>query len=401
MYQKISFDETDPNCIVVKVVEKKNSKPSCSECNRKCPVYDHRPQRTFWFIPFWIFKIKILYSPRRADCPEHGVLVENIPWAIGKRPVTKALACFLSRWAKKMSWKEVASAFGFSWDIVYASVEWVVQYGLKHRCLDKITTIGIDEVLFKRGYQFVTLVYEISEGSKRLLWIGVDRKCKTLLKFFRMLGEARSKNIQFVSCDMWRPFLQVIERKVPWALQILDRFHIMKKFNEAVDEVRRQEVQALHGKAKGESLKNARWAVLKNPENLTDKQNLKLKDLLAQNLKTIKVYLLKESFQKFWTYMSQGCASKFLDQWCCMAMRSKIEPIKKVARMLRRHRSNILNWFKATPRISNGVVEGFNNKVKLVMRQHYGFRTFPAFEVALYHTMGNLPEPQISTHRFY
>ena len=199
---------------------------------------------------------------------------------------------------------------------------------------------------------------------------------------------------------MWKPFLKVIEKKIPHAIQILDRFHIMRKFNEAIDEVRRQESKKLEGKPRGEALKNARWAVLKKPENLSEKQALKLKDLLSQNLKTIKVYLLRESFQKFWTFNTVGWASRFLVEWCHMSMRSRIEPIKKVAKMIRRHQDNILNWFKVNPRISNGVVEGFNNKVKLVMRQHYGFRTFNAFETALYHTMGNLPEPQL-THCFY
>ena len=215
-----------------------------------------------------------------------------------------------------------------------------------------------------------------------------------------MIGKERSRRIKAVCCDMWEPFLKVVRKKIPDAKQILDRFHIMKKFNEAIDEVRRNEAKALMEKGKGEPLKNSRWSLLKNPKNLNQKQEQKLKELVSQNLKSFKTYLLRESFQKFWGYAAVAWATKFLDQWCRIAMRSKIVPIKKVAKMLRKHKEAILNWFKIAPRLSNGVVEGFNNKAKLVMRKAYGFRTFGAFETALYHTMGNLPEPCLN-HRFF
>ena len=140
--------------------------------------------------------------------------------------------------------------------------------------------------------------------------------------------------------------------------------------------------------------------MLKRKENLTSAQRFRLRDLLRYNLKTVRAYLLKENFQQFWEYNSPTWAAKFLDEWCRQAMRSRIEPMKKVAKTLRSHRELILNYFRARKQFSSGVVEGLNNKAKLTMRKAYGFRTFHVIEIALYHALGKLPEPN-ATHRFY
>jgi len=138
----------------------------------------------------------------------------------------------------------------------------------------------------------------------------------------------------------------------------------------------------------------------KRKANLTRTQRFRLRDLLRYNLKTVRAYLLKEDFQQFWDYNSPTWAANFLDDWCRQAMRSRIEPMKKVAKTLRAHRELILNYFRARKQFSSGVVEGLNNKAKLTMRKSYGFRTFHVTEIALYHALGKLPEPE-TTHRFY
>jgi len=147
-------------------------------------------------------------------------------------------------------------------------------------------------------------------------------------------------------------------------------------------------------------LKKSRWCLLKRKENLTGKQKLRLRDLLRFNLKTVRAYLLKEDFQQLWDYDSPTWAGKFLDEWCRQTMRSRIEPMKKIARTLRQHRELILNYFRAQKLFSSGVVEGLNNKAKVTMRKSYGFRTFPVLELALYHSLGKLPEPEL-THEFF
>ena len=144
-------------------------------------------------------------------------------------------------------------------------------------------------------------------------------------------------------------------------------------------------------------------ACLNAGENLSEKQEAKLSDLLQYNLKSVRAYLLKEDFNGFWEYVSPAWAEKFLDRWCTRAMRSRIEPMKKVAKTIRNHKPLILNWFKAKKAFSSGVVEGLNNKAKVTTRNSYGFRTYRGAEIALYHALGNLPyaanDPQILLRR--
>src|SRR5579862_6528902 len=140
--------------------------------------------------------------------------------------------------------------------------------------------------------------------------------------------------------------------------------------------------------------------VLKRRANLTGQERFRLRDLLRYNLRTARAYLLKEDFQQFWEYESPSWAGKFLDEWCCQVMRSRIQPMKKIARTLRSHRTLILNYFRDRKQYYSGVVEGLNKKVKLTERKSYGFRTFHVTETALYHARGKLPEPDVA-HRFF
>ena len=177
-------------------------------------------------------------------------------------------------------------------------------------------------------------------------------------------------------------------RDVP--LHILDRFHIAAKMNKALDEVRADETRRMQREGRDPVLKKSRWLLLKRSENLGDEQHFRLRDLLRYNLKTVRAYLLKEAFQQLWNYNSPAWAGKFLDECCRQTMRSRIEPMKKIARSLRQHRELILNNFRAGKLLSSGVVEGLNNKAKVTMRKSYGFRTYRVLELALYHSLGKI-----------
>ncbi|MCG7941363.1 MAG: ISL3 family transposase [Candidatus Thiodiazotropha lotti] len=379
---------------------RRGSRPVCSGCGRRRPGYDTLPQRRFEFIPMWGIKVFFLYAPRRVDCPSCGVRVERMPWAQGKHRLTEAYAWFLASWARRLSWKEVAEAFRTSWDHVFHSVEMAVSWGRAHQDLSGIEAIGIDEIQWQRGHRYLTLVYQIDASCRRLLWVGRRRKEKTLLRFFRWFGEERTEELRYVCSDMWKPYLKVIAKKAGQAIHILDRFHIMAHLSKAIDEVRAGETKDLKEKGYEPVLTKSRWLLLKRPENLTEKQESKLVDLLKYNLRSVRAYLLKEEFQIFWTYQSPYWAGKFLDKWCTKTMRSKIEPMKKVARMLRNHRPLLLNWFRAKGQFSSGIVEGFNNKAKLTTRRAYGFKTYHAAEIALYHALGALPVPE-TAHEFF
>jgi len=184
------------------------------------------------------------------------------------------------------------------------------------------------------------------------------------------------------------------------ARNILDPFYIVAKVNKALDDIRSAEARRIKGDGYEPVLTKSRWCLLKRPANLTANQKVKLKDLVRYNLQSVRAYLLKEDFQQLWNYESTAWAAKFLDQWCRQVMRSRIEPMKKVARTLRAHRELILNYFRARKEFSSGVIEGLNNKAKVTMRKSYGFRTFRVTELALYHSLGKLPEPEL-THRFF
>src|SRR5438105_1991257 len=156
---------------------------------------------------------------------------------------------------------------------------------------------------------------------------------------------------------MWEPYLKVIREKCSEALHILDRFHIVAKMNKALDEIRAGESRRIASEGGVPVLKKSRWLLLKRRENLKDEQQFRLRDLLRYNLKTIRAYLLKEAFQQLWDYNSPAWAGKFLDEWCRQTMRSRIDPMKKIARSLRNHRELILDYFRAQKLLSSGVVE--------------------------------------------
>jgi transposase len=383
----------------VELQARANSRPVCSGCGRKGRGYDSLSVRRYQFVPFWGMLVFFLYARRRVDCPRCGVKAEALPWAEGKHRLTTAYAWFLAGWAKRLSWSEVAHAFHTTWHQVYASVRMAVQWGRDRMDLEGIRAVGIDEIHWSRAQGFVTVVYEITAGSRRLLWVGPKRTAKTLLGFFRWLGRERTGQIQFVCSDMWRAYLKVVAKKAKQAIHVLDRFHIMSMMSKAIDEVRAGEARRMKSQGLEPVLKGSRWWFLKRPEHLTAGQAGNLKEVLKYNLRTVRSYLQKEGFQFFWDYVSPYWAGRFLDRWCSRVMRSQIEPMKKVARSLRSHRELILNWFLARKEISAGAVEGLNNKAKLATRRAYGFRTYEALEVVLYHTLGNLPEPDFA-HTF-
>jgi transposase len=388
--------------IEVRIEPHRSLRGKCSECRRPAPGYDRLPERWWRFVPLWGIVTWFLYAPRRVQCPEHGVVVEHIPWSEGKRPITKAMMGFLARWARHLSWRQTARSFQTSWEAVYRSVEWFVQWGLARRKLEGVQAIGIDEIHWgkgKRADNFLTVICQIDSHCRRLLWVGRRRTQATLRQGLSALGPTVVGGLRFVCSDMWRAYLKVIALKAPQALHVLDRFHITMHLNQAVDQVRRAESGRLRGQPVAEKLKRMRWKLLRRGSRVRGRAKQRLCGLLRTKLATGRAWMLKETFQDFWRYRGLNWAAAFLDVWCTRALRSRIEPMKKVARMLRTHEELLLNWFRAKGEISSGAVEGLNNKIRVVTRRSYGFRTFDAMEIALYHTLGRLPEPE-TTHRF-
>ena len=389
--------------LVFNISERKGAKAVCSGCGAPAPAYDRIGTRLFQFVPFWGFVCFLEYNMRRVSCGKCGVTVEKVPWADGKSGMTTHFQLFLASWAKLLAWKTVAEKFNTSWDTVRRSVAFVVSYGLANRSLDGVDAIGVDEVQWRKGHKYLTLVYQLNGATRRLLWVGKDRTAKSFNDFFNVMefsSEGFCDRIRFLCSDMWRAYLKVAKKRLPNVIHILDRFHVMQKFSKAIDKIRAEEARRLRKEGNTPVLKHSRWCFLKRPANLTEKEQFKLKDLLRMNIGIVRAYLLKEQFQLFWEYKSPAWAGKFLDTWCGKAKRSRLRPMKDIAKMLLNHRELMLNWFRAKKQYNSGIVEGLNYKVNTLVRKAFGFRSYDIIETALYHQLGNLPEPEME-HRLW
>jgi transposase len=401
VYRAVRFTERHGHLVLeVDISPHGRNRPACSGCGRRGAQYDHLALRRFEFVPLWAIPVFFVYLMRRVDCVVCGPTVERVPWAEGKHQLTTTYAWFLARWARRLSWGECATVFHSTWDTVYRSVKMAVAWGRAHQNLEGIAAIGFDEIQWQPGHRsFLTLVYELTAGRRRLLWIGEKRTKTTARAFFEWFGETRTKALQFVCSDMWGAYIAVVAQRAGAALHVLDRFHITQQMNKAIEKVRRAEVRALKHQGRPALLTHARWVLLRRPKNRTAKDRGRLRELLRHNLRAVRAMLLREDFQRFWTYRDRIWAGMFLDAWSRTVMRSRIEPMKTVVRSFREHRSLLLNWFAARGEISTAAVEGMNNKAKLTFRKAYGFRGYECLETALYHTLGKLPEPEV-IHRF-
>ena len=381
--------------IQVQLMPDQRYKPLCGRCQKPGRFRDIRSQRHFKHVPLWNIAVELSYCPRRVSCHGcSGVYVEHLPWAAGKRRMTTAYACFLATWARLLPWKQVADLFHCSWGTVSSAVHYVVDYGLRHRDLSNLSVIGIDEISRKKGHHYLTNVYDLESGA--LIWSAPGRSKETLTDFFQLLGEDGCHRLKGICCDMWRPYIDVVQQYAPQATIVFDKFHIVSHLMKAVDQVRRDEIRE-KGKSHKELVTHTRYIWLKNPWNLTDQQKGRLSVLEKLNLKINRAYLLKESFRQLWNYKTMGWASRFLKKWFWWATHSRLKPMRDFAWMLRRHEQGLLNYFKL--RIDNGMVEGLNNKAKVVSHRAYGYRSSHMYITALYHCLGDLQMPKL-LHRF-
>jgi transposase len=408
VYESVVFEpDGDPDRLGVLRVglrEDRRKQGRCGHCGRAGPCYDHLPPRSFDMIPMWGALVFFVYARRRINCRTCGVKAERLDWVAsdcGKGRLTTAFAYFLGMWARELPWSRVAERFTATWYSVCLGVKLLVSYGRANQDLSGVTAIGVDEIAVGRGQNgYLTVVYQLDSGCRRLLWIGRERTKETLHSFFDWFGAKRTQLLGFVCSDMWKPYLRVIRERAPGARNILDRFHLMMNLNMAKDEIRRDEARRLERAGRRPELKKSRWCFLKRRENLTDSQSERLSELLSMNLRTVRAYLLVEGFQRFWQYTSATWAGRFLDDWCGKVMRSRLEPLKKRVGSFRKYRELILNWFAAKGEYNGGMVEGMNNKAKTRVKMGYGYRTRETLELALYHDLAKLPVPKLA-HRFF
>ena len=362
----------------------------CGVCRRRClEVHDIRKAREWRDLPMRKSTLTLRYRPRRVECPRCGVRVEEFPWAEPWARVTTSLFNAVARLSRELSWQGTARQYGLNWKSVATIVKRAVAYGLRHRARPPVHVIGIDEVSRRKGQVYLTVVYDLER--RVLLWVGDERTEEAVRPFFtREMGRRRCQTLRVVCMDMWATYAKLVREHATNAQILFDRFHIVKHLNEAVDAVRRDLWRQLTSKQRA-SFTGTRWLLLKNPWNLNGNQKDRLSTLVRWNTPLVRAWYLKEAFQLFWGYKQPKRAKDYLEKWMCSAMRSRLEPFKKFVGMLRSHLDGVLAWTKT--RLSNGAVEGMNNKIKSISHRSFGFRTAENFIAAIYHCCAGLPLP--------
>ncbi len=370
----VKFEEAG----LVVAVRPRWRRPRCSGCDARCATYDTVDSRRWRHLghgrlPFWLE-----YTPRRAECPKCGVLVEKVPWARPGSRFTRDFEELAAYLAQKMDRTAVTKLLAIAWRTVGAIIERVVEERLDPQRLDGLLVIGIDEISYRKHHRYLTLVLDHLE--RRIVWAGKGKKSETLASFFDELGPERTAELTHITLDLSASFNQTVDERAPHATKVFDRFHIQRLASDAVDEVRRAEVfraKEREDSAAAHALKRTRWAVLKSPWNLSELESGKLQRLQRANRGLFRGYLLKESLASLLDLRQRWRARRRLNEWFAWASRSKLKPFVKLARTLRKHIDGILAYVETG--LSNGPLEGINNKARLIVRRAFGFHSAQAF----------------------
>lgn len=354
----------------------------CPHCGFKTRFrYDTRPVESRWrHLDLGVWRLELRASLRRLACPAHGVVVEAVPFARPGAHLTSDLDDLLAWLATRMDKTSVAKLCRVAWRTVGRACERVVAAELDSGRLDGLFRIGVDEISWRKHHKYLTLVVDHDRGV--VVWGAQGRDTKTLDQFFDELGADRSALIEAVSLDLGPAYLKSVQREghAPQAIVCADVFHVVKLVGDALDDVRRdlwQQLRRLPDDRWAKDFKGARWALLKNPEDLTDRQATQLARIRRNRGGIWRAYEMKEQFRAIFAGdLTRGEAAVRLDRWCARAQRSRLAPFVKCARTMRQRRDLILNAVEHG--ISNGRVEGLNTKVRLIVRRAYGFHSADA-----------------------
>jgi transposase len=344
------------------------------------------------------YRTFVIASVPRVECPEHGVVQVAVPWAEKGSHFTALFEALTIDWLQEASFSAVARQLRLSWGAVAGIQERAVRRGLARRDRKAPKRIGVDETSFQKRHEYVTTVNDLDEGV--VLFVGEDRKQTTLDAFFEDLGEPGCAELEAVAMDMWAPYIASTREYVPDADRkiVFDKFHVAKHLGDAVDQVRRQENKALRAEGDDRLVKTKyRW--LQNPDWMSREQWRTFAPLRNSVLKVARAWAIKESAMGLWGYVSRGWATRMWRRWYSWAIRSRLEPVKRVARMIKRHWEGVIN--AATTDVTNARSEAMNSKIQWIKRQACGFRNRARFRNAIYFHLGGLdlyPDTLKSTH---
>jgi transposase len=379
--------------IVASVRARRRAKPRCGRCGRVSPGFDRGEGRRRWrALDLGAVRCYLEADAPRVTCPEHGVTVAQVPWARHGAGHTKDFDAQVAWMVVAMAKTAVCALMRVGWATVGSIVERVVgDQRARVDPLDGLTRIGIDEISYKRGHRYLIIV--VDHDSGRLVWAAPGRDKRTLTEFFEALGEQRCERVRLVSADAAEWISSVVAERCPNATLCLDAFHIVAWATDALDEVRRDtwnEARKAGMRGHAGDLKGARYALWKNPENLTERQRLKLAWVAKVNGRLYRAYLLKEQLRMA-LHVKGAIGLAMLEEWCAWAQRSRIPIFVELARKLRRHWAGITATLQHG--LSNGLIESTNTKLRVLTRMAYGFnKPEHLIALALLHRGGYRPD---------
>ena len=360
---------------------------ACPDCEKARPRYDARLRR--WrHLDTCQFQTILEADVPRVECPEHGVKQVRVPWAEPGSRFTALMEAVVIDWLRAMgAISAVAKQMRLSWGEVDSIMARAVKRGLARRQRVRVECLGVDETSFQRRHEYVTIVTDFATGT--VLHVADDRKRESLASYFRSLSRHQLEAIESVAMDMWGAFIAVTREFVPDADRKIafDKFHVAQHLGDALDRVRREEHRKLLEEG-NDVLKGSKFLWLSNSGNLDPAQALAMDAFQNMNLRTGRAWALKESAMCIWHYVSRSCAKTEWAAWLSKAMRSRLEPMKKVARMIRTHLWGIVNAMAL--RTTNAGSESVNAKVQRIKRTACGFRNRERFRNAIYFHLGGL-----------
>jgi transposase len=358
----------------------------CPECGQACSMHDRAPERTWRHLDTMPFTTEIRARTPRSNCPTHGVKTMQVPWAVPQGRFTLLFERFaVEVLLASASVSQACDLLAISWDAAHAIMKRAVARGLARRQLDQLQHLGMDEKSFKRGQSYITLLTDLDEA--RVLEVVEERTTEAADQLWTTLTPEQKAAVEAVAVDMWAPFIQTIEKQVPEADIVHDRFHVSKYLNDGVDKVRRQEHKELLAQG-DETLKGTRQLWLYNPQHFNPEQRAEFAGLKDQQLKVARAWAMKELFSKFWEYQEAGWARRFFKDWLGWVSRSQLKPMADVARMLQRHLENLLTYMRH--HITNAVTEGLNSKIQSIKSAARGFRNFKNYRIRILFFCGKL-----------